>query len=150
MFEKRVNRSGAGLPGRPDPAAAARYAAFGLAACMLAAPSPAQACTYVRLFGADGSSHPGRTMEWGPFDLQMAAAFVPAELEMQSMEMPDGRAGLSWTTEHDFIGVSLLDKQIFGDAMNSEGLVVNLLYLPGFADYQEYDPDAAERSLSPN
>ena len=110
----------------------------------------ADACTYVRLIGVDGSSHPGRTMEWGSFDLKPGFAIIPRGGEHQGMIMPDGKAGASWTGKYGYAGVTLLGKDtLFGDVINEKGLVINLLYLPGFAEYLPYDPAQADQSLSP-
>jgi len=110
----------------------------------------ARACTYVRLVGADGSSHPSRTMEWGVFEFKhLAFTAAPRGMEMKSMPMPDGKPGASWTTKYAFGGVTIIRDDIYSDAMNERGLAINLLYLPGFADYQTYDPDQADISMSP-
>lgn len=131
----------------------ARRAIAGTLAALLllssVAPSVASACTYVRLVGADGSSHPGRTMEWGNFDLKPRFTIVPRGMEMEAMAMPDGEAGASWIGKYGFAGVSILRDGLFSDVVNEEGLTIHLLYLPGFAEYQPYDPELADRSLSP-
>lgn len=109
----------------------------------------AYACTYVRLVGTDGSSHPGRTMEWGSFDLKPRFTIMPRGSKFKAMDMPDGKAGASWTGKYGFGGVSIVRDGVFSDVVNEEGLVINLLYLPGFAEYQPYDPAQADKSISP-
>jgi len=110
----------------------------------------ARACTYVRLVGADGSSHASRTMEWGAFQFKhLAFTATPLGMKMTSMPMPDGKPGASWTTKYAFGGVTIIRDSIYADAMNTRGLTINLLYLPGFAGYQTYEPDQSGISMSP-
>lgn len=109
----------------------------------------ASSCTFITLTGADGTVVASRTMEWGTFDLSPAMTFVPAGTDASAMKMPDGKDGAKWVTKYDVVGVTMLDQMLFGDGINSEGLNVSLLYLPGFAAYQEYDPAKAEISLAP-
>ncbi|PRY20221.1 choloylglycine hydrolase [Aliiruegeria haliotis] len=113
------------------------------------APIASTACTFITLEGADGTVVTARTMEWGSFDLKPRMTFVKAGQELTAMDMPDGKPGATWTSKYDFLGVSLLEQPFFGDGMNSEGLNVSLLYLPGFAEYEDYDPSNAERSVAP-
>ncbi|WP_171241272.1 linear amide C-N hydrolase [Ruegeria sp. HKCCA5491] len=109
----------------------------------------AEACTYVRLTGADGSQHPGRTMEWGTFDIKPGFSVIPRGHEHSAMTMPDGSDGAKWNGKYGYAGVSLLERDgFFGDVINEKGLVMNLLYFPGFAEYQPYDPAQAANSIS--
>jgi choloylglycine hydrolase len=121
------------------------------AAIVLVAALPvADACTYIRLVGADGSSHPGHTMEWGGFDFKFGFVIMPRGMKLNAMKMPDGKAGASWTGKYGMAGINMLGKdRLLADAINEKGLVINLLYLPHFADYQTYDPAQAAKSLSP-
>ncbi len=109
----------------------------------------AGACTFITLTGADGTVVASRTMEWGSFDLSPAMTFVPSGTAFSAMAMPDGKEGAKWTAKYDVAGVTLLGQMLFGDGVNSEGLNVSLLYLPGFAEYQAYDPEKASTSLAP-
>ncbi|WP_435231050.1 linear amide C-N hydrolase [Pseudopelagicola sp. nBUS_20] len=111
--------------------------------------SSANSCTFITLTGADGTVVASRTMEWGAFDLSPMMTFVAAGTKASSMKMPDGQEGAQWVTKYDVLGVTMLGQMLFGDGINSEGLNVSLLYLPGFAEYQAYDPNEAEISLAP-
>lgn len=136
------------IPQILPPARVRSAAAITLAALLSLAPV-AEACTYVRLTASDGSQHPGRTMEWGNFDLVPGFAIVPRGLDHSAMTMPDGAAGATWTGTYGYAGVTLLGREdLFGDIINEEGLVLNLLYFPGFTGYQPYDPALASSSLS--
>ena len=107
------------------------------------------ACTFITLSGEDGTVVVSRTMEWGAFDLSPAMTFVPSGTTFSAMTMPDGKDGAQWVSKYDVAGVTLLNQMLFGDGVNSEGLNVSLLYLPGFAEYEPYDPEQASNSLAP-
>jgi len=88
-------------------------------------------------------------MEWGTFDVAPALAIVPRDAALSSMKMPDGKDGAKWQAKYGFTGISLLSRPAFADAVNEKGLAGHLLYLPGFADYQTYDPAKADASIAP-
>lgn len=122
-----------------------------LAAGLIALPlAPAEACTYIRLRGKDGSYHPARTMEWGAFDLKPSFSIYPRGAHLTAMTMPDGKAGARWTATYGFAGINLLGKPLFADVINEKALTIHLLYLPGFAEYQPYEPDQASSSIGPS
>ena len=111
--------------------------------------SSSMACTFITLTGKDGTVVVSRTMEWGAFDLSPAMTFVPSGTAFSAMTMPDGKDGARWASKYDVAGVTLLGQMLFGDGVNSEGLNVSLLYLPGFTEYQAYEPEQASVSLAP-
>jgi len=116
---------------------------------ILASAGWAQACTYIQLKAEDDSYVVGRTMEWGTFDLEPALAIVPRGHTLSAMTMPDGKDGARWTATYGFTGISLLGRAAYADALNEKGLAGHLLYLPGFADFQTYDPALASKSIAP-
>lgn len=125
-------------------------AAAGLATWMAFGPaSLAEACTYVQLKAKDDSFVVGRTMEWGEFDLEPALAIVPRGSKLSAMQMPDGKDGAAWTAKYGFTGISLMGRPAYADAINEKGLAGHLLYLPGFAEFQPYEPAKAAESISP-
>lgn len=112
--------------------------------------SVADACTGVTLKSQDGATVFGRTMEWGSFDLQSRIVITPREHQF-SGQTPDGKSGLNWKVKYGFVG---LDAPAMGaglilDGMNEKGLVVNGFYLPGFTEYQAYDPAKSSMSIGP-
>jgi choloylglycine hydrolase len=46
-------------------------------------------------------------------------------------------------------GLSLLGRPAYADLINEKGLTGHLLYLPGLAEYQAYDPAQAASSIAP-
>jgi len=109
----------------------------------------AAACTYIQLKAQDDSYVVGRTMEWGTFDLEPALVIVPRGHELSAMKMPDGKDGARWVAKYGFTGISLLGRPAYADIINEKGLAGHLLYLPGFAEYQTYEPTEASKSISP-
>ena len=106
----------------------------------------ASACTSIALVAKDGTVVYGRTMEWGAFDLNSRVAIIPRGHLLQG-HTPDGKPGLSWKARYGVVGLDALEKDIITDGMNEKGLVVGVLYLPGFAEFQPYDPALANKSM---
>jgi len=111
---------------------------------------PGRACTAITLQGADGTVVFGRTMEWADFDLEPRFTLVPRGLALASVVMPDGKAGAAWHAKYGFAGIDILGQPAYVDAVNEKGLTVSMLYFPGFAVYQEFNPAQAGISLSPD
>jgi len=107
----------------------------------------ALACTSIALVAEDGTVVYSRTMEWGAFDLNSRVAVIPRGHELQG-HTPDGKPGLSWQARYGIVGLDALEKDYLTDGMNEKGLVVGVLYLPGFAEFQPYDPALADISMS--
>jgi len=107
----------------------------------------ASACTSIVLKADDGAIVYGRTMEWGAFDLNSRVAIVPRGYEFQG-HTPDGKPGHRWKAKYGVVALDALEKDYLTDGMNEKGLIVGALYLPGFAEYQTYDPAKAKISMS--
>lgn len=112
--------------------------------------SVADACTGITLKARDGAVVFGRTMEWGTFDLLSRVVIVPRGQQFAG-HTPDGKSGLSWKGQQGFIG---LDAPAMGDGlildgMNEKGVAANGFYLPGFTEYQAYDPATSSVSIGP-
>ncbi len=114
--------------------------------CLL--PQNLFACTAIVLKSKDGAVVIGRTMEWGTFDLNSRLVIVPRGYKFTSTT-PDGKPGKSWRVKYGAVGIDALKKDILMDGINEKGLTVSLLYHPGFAEYQKYDPTKASDSLAP-
>ena len=108
--------------------------------------APTQACTGITLKSKDGAFVFGRTMEWGSFDLHSRLVVVPRGHEYKS-ELPDGKHGLTWKTKLGAVGVDVVNKDLIADGMNEQGLCVNVLYHPGYAEYPAFDPAQSATTL---
>jgi choloylglycine hydrolase len=64
-------------------------------------------------------------------------------------ETLEGKNGMAWNGKYGIVGIDMLEKPIYADAMNEKGLVAGLFYHPGFAEYAEYDSADAKRSMGP-
>ena len=107
----------------------------------------ARACTGITLKAKDGSFIQARTMEWGAFDLHSQIMVTPRGFDLKGIT-PDGKPGLQWKSRYGVLGLNAVNKPIYGDGLNEKGLAVSVLYLPGFTEYQPYDPKQADKSMS--
>ncbi|MEX0318615.1 MAG: linear amide C-N hydrolase [Ruegeria sp.] len=114
---------------------------------LIASVSLTWACTGIMLTGSDGSIIRARTAEWGPFDLETKINVIPRGYAYTASEMPDGKQGASWTGRFGMVGISMLDHGAPADGINEAGLTAGLFYLPGFTEYQEYQPDLADNTI---
>ncbi len=105
------------------------------------------ACTGIRLSAKNGSAVYGRTMEWGTFDLNSRVAVIPRGYGFTGLT-PDGYNGKEWTAKYGFVGLDMLGKNVFADAMNEKGLAVGLFYHPGYATYMEYNKAQANNTIT--
>ena len=110
----------------------------------------ADACTGIRLTAKDGAVVYGRTMEWGTFDLNSRVVIFPRGQQFTG-HTPDHKPGLTWRAQYGFVGMDgpALGEGMVLDGMNEKGLAVGAFYLPGFAEYQPYDPAKASASMGP-
>ncbi len=108
---------------------------------------PVAACTSFALIAEDGALVYGRTMEWGAFDLHSRVVVNPRGTAFAGTT-PDGKAGHKWTGRYGFVGLDMVGQDYIGDGMNEKGLVVGVLYFPGFAQFQPYEPAKAGNALS--
>jgi choloylglycine hydrolase len=106
----------------------------------------ADPCTSFRLASKDGAVLVGRSMEFG-MDLSSAVMVVPRGFRFTS-PAPGGGQGLSWQAKYGFVGMNAKGIDVATDGLNEAGLSVHLLLLPGFAKYQEVDPQETARALA--
>lgn len=115
------------------------------AAVALNVPATSLACTAFQLESNDGAQIYFRSMEFGyPFNSQML--IVPRGTELTGTA-PGGKPGKKWTTKYGFVGLNVdIAPTVVADGQNEKGLAIGMLYLPGFAQYQ--DPTAAPADQS--
>lgn len=124
-------------------------AVFSTLLVMIVAIAPwqkANACTGITLKAEDASIIQARTMEWGAFDLQSEVMVTPRGLTLQSTTHDD-KPGLKWKSKYGVLGLNALHKPAYTDGINEKGLSTSVLYLPGYTEYQAYDPKQADKSL---
>ncbi|MFM8459881.1 MAG: linear amide C-N hydrolase, partial [Chthoniobacterales bacterium] len=116
------------------------------AAVALNVPAPALACTAFQLESNDGAQIYFRSMEFGyPFNSKML--IVPRGTEFTSTA-PGGKPGKKWTAKYGFVGLNVdIAPNVVADGQNEKGLAIGMLYLPGFAQYQEPAAAPADQSI---
>ncbi|MBF0320823.1 MAG: choloylglycine hydrolase family protein [Nitrospirae bacterium] len=114
---------------------------------------PAFACTDIQLTAKDGTVLVGRTLEWEGFvkkaadgtsyiynQFDYALRVWPAGVKTTSLR-PDGTPGVSWTSKYAYFGfVGNKASTDVSDGQNSAGLSLEVLYFPGYAEYQDAKP----------
>jgi choloylglycine hydrolase len=114
---------------------------------------PVFACTDVQIIAKDGTVIVGRSFEWGgtleknkegkdfiysQFDWSLRA--WPAGQKVTSVR-PDKKPGASWTTRYAYFGfLGAMTSPSVSDGQNSEGLTMEMLNYPGYAEYQDVTP----------
>ena len=93
-------------------------------------------CTSLVLNAQNGSPIYGRTMEWGGFDLDSELVLVSRGTSFTSA-LSGEKQGMAWKNRFGFIAINIANLPVAADGMNETGLTVGVLYLPGFAEYQE-------------
>jgi choloylglycine hydrolase len=106
----------------------------------------ADACTSFSVVAKDGAILIGRSMEFGLL-LDSKVMIVPRGFKFTS-PAPDGKEGLSWQAKYGFVGMNTKGVDQTPDGLNEAGLSVGLLYLPGFAKYQEVGAQDTSRALA--
>lgn len=124
-----------------------RAAIYTLAASLVAATTPAFACTGISLKSQDGAAVRGRTLEFG-FPLRSNAIVVPAGKAFTAT-LPDGGKGLTYKTRYSVIGVNAIDAVVIVDGLNDQGLSIGLFYFPGYAQFATATEENASRALAP-
>jgi choloylglycine hydrolase len=104
------------------------------------------ACTSFSVVAKDGAILIGRSLEFG-LPLESKVMIVPRGFKFTS-PAPDGKEGLSWQAKYGFVGMNTRGVDQTPDGLNEAGLSVGLLYLPGFAKYQEVGPQDTSRALA--
>ncbi|KWT93342.1 choloylglycine hydrolase [Candidatus Magnetominusculus xianensis] len=111
------------------------------------------ACTDIQLTAKDGTVLVGRTLEWegvlknaadgtshiySQFDFALRA--WPLGNKITSLK-PDGTKGASWSAKYAYFGfVGNKTSADVSDGQNSAGLSLEMLYFPGYAEYQDVKP----------
>lgn len=109
--------------------------------------TPGIACTSMVFKAQDGTGIYARTMEWGASDLHSQMVLVPRGTKFSS-ELAINTTGMTWKTKYGYVGINANGLPFAADGMNEEGLVVGLLYFPGFADYQKPTADMKAKTIS--
>ena len=104
------------------------------------------ACTAFQLRSADGAHVYFRSMEFGfPFNSKLLV--IPRGTEYTGTE-PNGKPGLTWQAKYGVVGMNVnIAPTLVADGMNEKGLVVGMLYLPGYAQYLPPDDTKTAKTI---
>lgn len=122
------------------------FVSLSLSLAVLAVYRPSIACTQIQLTAQDGSVVVGRTMEFA-VDLDSHIITSPVGRAFQSAS-PSGENGAAWSAKHGYLLVDFFGTGRTVDGMNTKGLSVGLLYLPGYTEYQQVPPGEAQQALN--
>jgi len=104
------------------------------------------ACTSFRVKTKEGYVFYGRTLEGQSFASSISV--VPKGTEYVGT-LPEGKQnGLKWTTKYGMVGMNAGGLPQLIDGINDQGLTAGNLFFPGYADYQAFDLQKANRSIA--
>ena len=105
-----------------------------------------EACTAFQLKSQDGSQVYCRSLEFEE-DLESDLLLVGRGTSYIGSTGTE-KSGKEWGVKFGFVGMNASFAQKYvTDGMNEKGLVASCLYLPGFAQYQEYDEKKQEQTI---
>ena len=118
------------------------------AAVMAGLATASLACTGISLQSLDQGVVAARTVEWALSDAQhYRMALFPRHQSYSSLT-PEGANGMKWAGKFGFVSMTAYGQNYGPDGLNEAGLYVGMYYLPGFAEYAEYDSAQNAKSLS--
>jgi choloylglycine hydrolase len=107
----------------------------------------APACTGIRIVAQDGSVVYARTLEFGS-DLKSQVLFVPRQYEFAGTTA-SGKPGLTWNGKFAAVGLNAYGFNLLIDGVNEHGLAAGGFYMPGYADYQQINPEEESQAIAP-
>jgi choloylglycine hydrolase len=117
------------------------------AAVVLNIPAPALACTAFQITSKDGAQIYFRSMEFG-YAFNSKLLVMPRGTEYTGTA-PGGKPGLKWKAKYGAVGLNVdVAPNIVADGQNEEGLAIGMLYLPGYAQYQDAASAPADKTVS--
>ena len=105
------------------------------------------ACTGVTLKAKDGSFVFGRTMEFA-HEMNSEVIVIPRNFKFTGVTSTGGN-GLQWETKFAAVGANFNDTPVIIDGINEKGLSCDMLYFPGFADYQSVTDSDNPKTIAP-
>lgn len=108
----------------------------------------ADACTAFQLRSGDGAWVYFRSMEFG-FAFDSKVLVIPRGTTLTGTA-PGGASGMRWTTRYGVVGCNIeVAPTIVADGMNEKGLVIGMLYLPGYGQFLPPDPAKNAKTIGP-
>lgn len=105
------------------------------------------ACTGITLKAKDGSYVVARTIEWGGSFLNSQYVIVPRGHQQQSL-VPGEEKGMTFSARYGYVGLSVEQEQFVVEGINEMGLSAGLFYFPNYGQYEEYNADNKNSTIS--
>jgi choloylglycine hydrolase len=107
----------------------------------------AKACTGIRIITEDGLVFSTRTLEFG-FVIPFKVCVVPKGTVFQGTLPNNTPKGLKWTSKYGQVAMGMFGTPLAGDGINEKGLAAGFFLLPGYTEYQPFDPQKADATIS--
>lgn len=114
---------------------------------LLACPASTEACTGITLKSKNDTTIVARTIEWGGSDLNSQYVIVPRGYAERSYT-PEGINGMPYTARYGYVGLAVEQKEFIAEGLNEAGLSAGLFYFPQYGEYEKYDPEQKQTSIS--
>lgn len=105
------------------------------------------ACTGIRVITEDGLVFTTRTLELG-VPLPTKVLVIPQGTVYHGTLPNNTPKGLKWTTKHGQVVMGVFGMPLAIDGVNDKGLAAGCFMLPGYTEYQPYDPKKASTTIS--
>lgn len=106
------------------------------------------ACTGITLNAGDNARIVARTIEWGGSELNSRYVIVPRGYTQRSYIPGYTLDGMSFTAKYGYVGLSVEQKEFVVEGLNETGLSAGLFYFPGYGQYEEYDANLKDSSIT--
>lgn len=106
-----------------------------------------QACTGIRITTEDGLVFTSRSLEFGE-PLPVKLLVIPKGTAYQGTLPDNTPKGLHWTSKYGQVVMGMFGTHLAVDGINEKGLTAGLFLLPGYTEYQHFDPQKARVTLS--
>lgn len=110
--------------------------------------SKVSACTGITLRTTNGETIVARTIEWAEGDLNSRYAVVPRGYKQRSYVPGGKKEGMEFTARYGYVGMAVEQEEFVVEGINEEGLSAGLFYFPGYGEYEDYDVNRKEQTVS--
>lgn len=115
---------------------------------VLMRPLIAEACTGITLKTTNDSTVTARTIEWAGSDLESKYAVVPRGYVQRSFVPEGAKDGIEFTAKFGYVGLAVQQAEFVVEGINEAGLAAGLFYFPIYGEYEKYEVDKKESTIS--